>query len=128
MAHISILTGHVANPELKFLESGKSLFKFSLAVDKWYLDRQTGDWKNAGTIWYEGTVWDEQATRFAEAKWFVKGAKVEVTCKHINYRTWQGNDGTTKVSLVLEGIRDIVPLMKPERSEGAEAAASDEIS
>lgn len=100
------------DPELKTLEGGATVARFSLATNESYKDKN-GDWQTQ-TEWHNVVVWRDQADRAAAQ--LKKGMMVYVEGK-ISYRKYQDQNGQDKY------ITDIVAslfrkLEKSERSEG----------
>jgi len=76
------------DPEIRRLENGTMVGRFSLATNENYKDKD-GNWQTQ-TEWHNVVVWREMADR-AE-KQLKKGMQVYVEGK-IQYRKYQGTDG-----------------------------------
>jgi single-strand DNA-binding protein len=88
----AILYGNVGkDPEVKRLESGKIVAKFSLATNKTY-SNQSGE-KITETAWHNIVLWGKLA-ELAE-KYVKKGNSVIIEGE-ISYRSWEDKDGITK--------------------------------
>jgi len=98
------------DPEIRHLENGTAVGRFSLATNESYKDKD-GTWQTQ-TEWHNIVVWRELAER-AE-KQLKKGASVYVEGK-ISYRKYTGQDGVEK------SVTDIVASMfrSLERKEGS---------
>lgn len=98
------------DPEIRHLENGTAVGRFSLATNESYKDKD-GTWQTQ-TEWHNIVVWRELAER-AE-KQLKKGAPVYVEGK-ISYRKYTGQDGVEK------SVTDIVASMfrSLERKEGS---------
>lgn len=104
------LIGHLgADPEIRHLENGVAVGRFSLATNESYKDKD-GNWQKT-TEWHNVVVWRELAER-AE-KMLKKGNLVYVEGK-ISYRKFTGQDGQERY------ITDIVAnvMRTLERQEG----------
>lgn len=89
MINKAILIGNLGNdPEIKMLEGGTSVGRFSLATQDSYKDKN-GEWQQQ-TEWHNVVVWRDLAER-AE-KQLKKGSKVYVEGK-ITYRKYKDKDG-----------------------------------
>ena len=87
-----ILYGNIGkDAEVKHLESGKIVAKFSLATNKSYTN-QAGE-KVTETQWHNIVAWGKSA-EFAE-KWIKKGASIIVEGE-IQYRQYEDKDSVTK--------------------------------
>ncbi len=86
------LIGHLgANPEIKTLDGGKKLARFSVATGETYRNAK-GD-KVTDTQWHTLVAWGKVA-EIAE-KYLKKGSEVAVEGKLIN-RTYNDKDGNKK--------------------------------
>ena len=79
------------DPEIRHLEGGNSVGRFSLATNENYKDKE-GNWQTR-TEWHNIVVWREDAER-AE-KWLKKGMMVFVEGK-ISYRKYTDKDGVER--------------------------------
>jgi len=92
MVNRVILIGNLGKgPEVRSLENGATLARFSLATNESYKDK-TGNWQQQ-TEWHDIVVWRNLAKR-AQAT-LKKGMTVYVEGK-LTHRTWQDNEGNTK--------------------------------
>lgn len=86
------LIGNLGNvPEVKNIEGGKKLAKFSVATSESY--RNTKGEKITETQWHNVVAWGKVA-EIAE-KFLLKGSEVAVEGKLV-YRTYTDNDGVKK--------------------------------
>ncbi len=109
------------DPELKTLEGGATVARFSLATNENYKDKN-GDWQTQ-TEWHNVVVWRDLADRAAAQ--LKKGMMVYVEGK-ISYRKYQDQNGQDKYTtdIVASVFRK---LEKSDRSEsGASSFPSDE--
>lgn len=80
------------DPEIRYLENGVAVGRFSLATTDGYRDKD-GNWQNRPTEWHNVVVWRNLAER-AE-KELKKGMAVYVEGQ-INYRTYDDKDGVQR--------------------------------
>jgi single-strand DNA-binding protein len=80
------------DPEIRYLENGVAVGRFSLATSDRYQDSE-GNWQDRPTEWHNIVVWRYLAER-AE-KELKKGMAVYVEGQ-INYRTYDDKDGNQK--------------------------------
>lgn len=80
------------DPEIRYLENGVAVGRFSLATTERYQDNE-GNWQDRPTEWHNIVVWRYLAER-AE-KELKKGMAVYVEGQ-INYRTYDDKDGVQK--------------------------------
>jgi single-strand DNA-binding protein len=80
------------DPEIRYLENGVAVGRFSLATTNSYKDAE-GNWQNRPTEWHNIVVWRSLAER-AE-KELKKGMSVYVEGE-INYRSFEDKDGVQR--------------------------------
>jgi single-strand DNA-binding protein len=108
-----ILIGNLGkDPEVRTLENGTKLVRFSIATSESYNDKTTGE-KREITDWHNIVVWRGLA-EIAE-KFLTKGQKVYVEGK-LKTRSWQDEAGTTKYAT--EVVADNFTMLSP-KSENA---------
>lgn len=76
------------DPEIRHLEGGIAVVKFSLATNESYRDKSTGEWKT-DTEWHDIVAWRQLAERVA--KDLHKGSLVFVEGK-LTHRKWQDKE------------------------------------
>lgn len=104
-----ILIGNLGrDPEVRRLEGGSAVGKFSVATNENYKD-QAGNWQTK-TEWHDVVVWRQLAER-AERD-LKKGTMVFVEGK-LTHRKWQDKDGNNRYTT--EVVANVV--RKLERSE-----------
>lgn len=92
MVNRVILIGNLGkDPEVRRLENGAVVAKFSVATNESYKDR-SGEWQTQ-TEWHDVVVWRTLAER-AESS-LKKGMTVYVEGK-LTHRTWQDQDGNNR--------------------------------
>jgi single-strand DNA-binding protein len=98
------------DPEIRHLESGTAVVKFSLATNESYRDK-SGEWKTE-TEWHDIVAWRQLAER--AAKDLRKGSMVYIEGK-ITHRKWQDKEGQDRYSteIVASIIRSL------EKREGS---------
>ncbi len=89
----AILIGNLGkDPEVRTLENGAKLARFSIATSESYTDKNTGERRDI-TDWHNVVLWRGLAD-IAE-KYLTKGQKVYIEGK-IKTRSWQDEAGQTK--------------------------------
>ena len=92
MVNRVILIGNLGrDPEVRRLENGAVVAKFSVATNENYRDK-AGEWQTQ-TEWHDVVVWRNLAER-AESQ-LTKGAQVYLEGK-LTHRTWQDKDGNNR--------------------------------
>ncbi|KAA3630806.1 MAG: single-stranded DNA-binding protein [Bacteroidetes bacterium] len=94
-----ILIGNLGrDPEVRRLENGAVVAKFSIATNENYMDK-SGEWQTL-TEWHEIVVWRALAER-AE-KQLKKGMQVYIEGK-LTHRSWQDQDGNNRKTTEVVG-------------------------
>jgi single-strand DNA-binding protein len=83
---ITIVGNLTDEPELRFTPSGAAVVKFSVAVNRRIYDRQTNEWKDAGTDFHRVTAWNQLAQNVAET--MTKGSRALVYGE-LRQRFWE---------------------------------------
>ena len=104
-----ILIGNLGkDPEVRVLENGTKLVRFSIATSETYNDKATGE-KREVTDWHNIVVW--RALADVADKYLTKGQKVYVEGK-LKTRSWQDESGTTKYAT--EVVADNFTMLSPK--------------
>ena len=86
----TFIVGHVGrNAELAYLESGRAVLEFSVAVNRRRRDRQTNEWIEVPE-WFECKIYGERAEKLHTH--ITKGAPV-MCSGTITARAYQGKSG-----------------------------------
>lgn len=92
MVNRVILIGNLGrDPEVRRLENGAAVAKFSVATNENYRDK-SGEWQTL-TEWHDIIMWRNLAER-AESQ-LKKGGQVYIEGK-LTHRTWQDQDGNNR--------------------------------
>lgn len=92
MVNRVILIGNLGkDPEVRRLESGAVVAKFSLATSESYKDKE-GQWQDQ-TEWHEVVVWRNLAERAEQS--LKKGSMIYLEGK-LTHRSWQDADGNQR--------------------------------
>ncbi|WP_331756785.1 single-stranded DNA-binding protein [Streptomyces sp. NBC_01506] len=92
---ITIVGNLTEDPELRFTPSGAAVAKFSVAVNRRTFDRQTSEWKEAGTDFHRVTAWRSLAENAAGT--LTKGMRV-VVVGDMKQRSWTDEKSNEKRS------------------------------
>lgn len=83
---ITLVGNLTGDPELRFTPSGTAVARFAVAVNRRTLDRQSGEWRDAGTDYHRVTVWRHLAEHCAET--LAKGMRV-IVVGDLKSRSWE---------------------------------------
>ena len=108
-----ILVGRLGkDPEVRYLESGVALAKFSMATSERYEDRNTGEFKEV-TQWHLVVLWRKLA-EIAE-KYLKKGDQIYLEGK-LKTKSWE-KDGVTRYTTEVVGDNMFIGRRKLEGGE-----------
>lgn len=118
-----ILFGSVgSDPEVKQLEGGRTLTKFSLATNRSFKDKKTGE-KRTDTMWHNIEAWGPMAETMG--KWIKKGQALYIRGE-IRYGKYE-KDGITRYTTNIMANDFTMIGGKPEgKSNGAESAPAED--
>jgi len=118
--HQTIVVGNVGrDPELKYLQSGRPVCSFSVAVSESWTDRQSNE-KREKTTWYKVSAWGPLAE--TANQYVAKGRQVMVIGT-VEARAYADNSGQPAASLDLTA-RDIRFLGGRDGGEGRSSGGS----
>lgn len=112
-----ILIGNLGkDPEIRVLENGTKLARFSIATSESYQDKASGERREI-TDWHNIVVWRGLA-EVAE-NYLVKGMKVYVEGK-LKTRSWQDESGVTKYAteVVADNFTMLTSKSEMSKSDG----------
>ncbi|MET8139907.1 single-stranded DNA-binding protein [Sphaerisporangium sp. NPDC005288] len=102
---ITVVGNLVADPDLRFVPSGRAVATVRLASTPRFLDRSTGEWKDADTLFITCNVWGQQGENVAES--LQRGHKVIVRGR-LKQRSYETPDGERRTVVELDA-EDIGP-------------------
>lgn len=98
MTATATYVGHVANPELRFTQSGTAVMNFSVAVQNDRFDRDKNEWVEGDPTWISCVAWKRLAENCGDT--IEKGTRVVVTGKMVT-RNWETDSGDKRSKLEL---------------------------
>ena len=98
--HIDIMGRLTKDPELRRTQSGTAVVSFTLAVDRDFTDKQTGE---KATDWIDVVAW--RSTAEFVSKYFSKG-RMAVVSGRLETRNWTDKEGNKRkvVEVVAESV------------------------
>ncbi|EMY34997.1 single-strand binding protein [Arthrobacter crystallopoietes BAB-32] len=96
---ITVIGNLTADPELRFTPSGSAVTNFTIASTPRTYDSQTGQWKDAETLFLRASIWREAAEHAAES--LTKGTRV-VAHGTLKPRTYETRAGEKRTVIELE--------------------------
>ncbi len=115
-----LLMGNLTrDPELRYIPSGTAVAKFGLAVNRDYVDRQSGD-KKESVCFVDITVWGKQAETCNQ--YLTKGRPVFIEGR-LEFSSWETKEGDkrSKLEVVAERVQ-FLGGRKDESGEGGPPA------
>jgi len=104
-AEVKIAGNITADPELKFTNNGHARLAMGVAVNKRVLNKETNQWEDGDTSFFNVVFWRDLAEHAAEI--LEKGSAVMVTGR-LESRTWETPEGDKKT--IVEVVADKVGL------------------
>ncbi|MEV6987469.1 single-stranded DNA-binding protein [Sphaerisporangium sp. NPDC051017] len=104
---ITVVGNLVADPELRFVPSGRAVASIRIASTPRFRDRTTGEWKDAETLFITCNVWGLQGENVAES--LQRGHKVIVRGR-LKQRSYETPDGERRTVVELDA-EDIGPCL-----------------
>ncbi len=102
------LVGNITDdPELRFTAGGQAMARFTLAVNRRWQNRGSGEWEEE-TSYFDCTCWREQAENAAES--LKKGTRVLVAGR-LRQRKWETPEGD-KRSIVGIEVDEVGPSLR----------------
>ena len=105
---ITVVGNLTADPDLRFAASGVAIAGFTVASTPRVFDRQSGEWKDADTLFLRCTLWRQPAENTAET--LSKGTRVIVTGR-LKQRTYDTRDGEKRTVTEID-VDDIGPSLR----------------
>jgi single-strand DNA-binding protein len=103
------LTGRLTrDPDLKFSQAGKAVARFAVVTSRRVKDRNTNEWSDADTTFWDCVAFGELANNIAES--LEKGTAVVVT-GHASQEEWTTKDGEKRKSLKVVA-EDVAPSLR----------------
>lgn len=122
--NLCMFSGNIGKPgELRYTTNGTAQLTFSLAVNRGFKNKTTGEWEN-DTEWINCVVWKEQAERLATM--LEKGTPIAVQARQ-QTRSWTDDQGTKHYKV--EHICDRVEVFgkRPKQGEQGESEGGSEL-
>lgn len=117
--HITIMGRFTRDPELRHTQSGTAVTSFTLAVDRDFKDKNSGE---AVTDWISCTAW--KGTAEFVSRYFQKG-RMAVVDGRLQTRSYQDRDGNKRTAV--EVVADHVYFGDSRKKESEGNAPEDEL-
>ena len=105
---ITVVGNLTAEPELRYTPTGVAVAALRVAASRRAYDQDSGQWKDAGTLFLSCTAWRQLAEHAAES--LTKGSRVIVTGR-LRQREYEASDGTKRTVYEVDAD-DVGPSLK----------------
>ena len=105
---LTVVGNLVADPELRYTQSGAPVASFTVASTPRTFDRQSNEWKDGDALFLRCSAWRELAENIAES--LTKGMRVIVQGR-LTQRSYEDRDGQKRTVVELQ-VDEIGPSLK----------------
>ncbi|MPV50848.1 MULTISPECIES: single-stranded DNA-binding protein [unclassified Pseudactinotalea] len=105
---ITVIGNLTADPELRFTPSGAAVANFTIASTPRTFDRQSGEWKDAETLFMRCSIWREAAENVAES--LTKGMRV-VAQGRLVQRSFETREGEKRTVVEMQ-VDEVGPSLR----------------
>lgn len=99
LSRITVVGNLVADPELRFTQSGAAVANFRIASTPRHYNNQTQQWEDGEALFLGCTAWNQLAQNAAQS--LAKGMQVIVTGK-LKQRAYQNKQGEDRISFEVD--------------------------
>ena len=110
---ITIVGNLTTDPELRFTPSGAAVASFTVASTPRTFDRQTGEWKNAESLFMPCQAWRQMAENIAES--LTKGTRVIVQGR-LTQRSYTTREGEQRTVVEMQ-VDEIGPSLRYAKAQ-----------
>ena len=122
--YIALIGRVTHDPELKYTPKGNAVCNFSVAVNRRWKDKETGEWKDDPSF-FRVQTWGKTAERCGEV--MKKGSAVLIEGR-LRSRSWNTQDGEKKNVVEIVAIRvQILDKLVPETEVAPESGADENV-
>jgi single-strand DNA-binding protein len=105
---ITVVGNLTDDPELRFIPSGVSVAHFTVASTPRVYDRESGEWKDAETLFLRCSVWRQEAEHVAQS--LRRGTRV-IAQGRLRQRTYETKEGERRTVVECE-VDEIGPSLR----------------
>ena len=105
---VTIVGNLTQDPEMRFTPNGVAMAKLSIAVNRRSFNRETNQWEEGETSYFNATCWRQMAENVSES--LRKGTRVVVTGR-LQQRSWETSEGE-KRSMVEIQVDEVAPSLR----------------
>lgn len=105
---VTVVGNCVADPELRFTQSGAAVANFTVASTPSHFDKATGKWVDDPALFMRCNVWRQVAENVAES--LTRGCRVVVTGR-LRQRSFDTKEGEKRTVIELE-VDEVAPSLR----------------
>ena len=105
---LTVIGNLTGDPEVRFLDSGAAMAKFTIASTPRTLDKTSNEWKDGEAMFLSCTAWRQLAENITES--LTKGTRVVVTGR-LRQHHWENEQGEKRSMFGLD-VEEIGPSLK----------------
>ena len=105
---ITVVGNLTADPELRYIQSGRAVANFTIASTPRILDRTTNEWKDGEALFLRASCWADFAEHVASS--LTKGMRV-IAQGRLVQRSYQDNQGNNRTAYELQ-VDEIGPSLR----------------
>lgn len=117
---ITVAATMVADPEIRYLANGTAVANFTVAANDRRLNKDTGQWEDAGATFLRCSVWRDMAENVAES--LTKGQRVLLTGR-LKQREWETDEGEKRYAFEVD-VAEVGPSLKWATAKPAKTTRS----
>jgi single-strand DNA-binding protein len=115
---ITVCGNVVADPELRYTQTGQAVASFRVASTPRYLDKASNEWKDGDSLFLTCNAWRQMAKNVAES--LQRGMRVIVSGR-LRQRSYEAQDGGKRTVYEVE-VDDVGPSMRSASAKVTKAA------
>ncbi len=104
---VTVIGNLVAEPELRFIPSGKAVANFTIASTPRIYDKASNEWKDGEALFLRCSIWNQAAENVVES--LVRGARV-IAQGRLKQRSYE-KDGQSRTVVEME-VDEVGPSLK----------------
>ena len=105
---VTVVGNLVADPELRYTQSGLAVANFTIASTPKVFDKASNEWKDGDALFLRASMWREFAEHVAGS--LTKGSRVVATGR-LKQRSYETKEGEKRTSIELE-VDEIGPSLR----------------
>ncbi|MXZ07791.1 MAG: single-stranded DNA-binding protein, partial [Acidimicrobiia bacterium] len=105
---VTIVGNLTQDPEMRFTPNGVAMARLSIAVNRRSFNRETNQWEEGETSYFNATCWRQMAENVSES--LRKGTRVVVTGR-LQQRSWETSEGEKRYMVEIQ-VDEVAPSLR----------------